>query len=202
MFIWQANHEGAPLPVGEFPWEAKNLPYEPIFGEFYAYHTRKASDWALNRAIDYFKGKPLEAAKGVYIKAEHFLTDDPDGVYWNQIDDNGPGGMVVIHPIVLWGRDLTGIAVKIEAASYKLLLAAAVVGMGIAIARHSGRFMILPVVAWISFHALTMAMARYRFPLYSVYSIYAGVAIAWVFDVALKVFALLKKESPGLGFQG
>ncbi len=194
MFLWQANHEGAPLPVGEFPWEAKNLPYKPISSEFYAYRTREASDWALDRAKEYFAKKPLEAAKGIIIKAEHFLADDPDGIFWNQVDDSGPGGKVTMRPISLWGKDSTALALKVERSSYKVLLAAALLGTIVAVARRRGRFMLMPVVAWLSFHALTMAMVRYRFPLYSIYSIYAGLGIAFAGDLVLEAFSPLRKS--------
>ncbi|MHB0975631.1 MAG: ArnT family glycosyltransferase [Candidatus Aquicultorales bacterium] len=183
IFLWQGNHENATLPAGDFPWQAADLPYKPISGEFYASHPKEASDWGYKKVYEFVLGNPLAASRGVVVKAAYFMFGRPDGAYWNAVDD-WSYAKPVFHEMRFAGFVITDLVYSIELVAFRLIAMLAFVGMALCLYLRKARFLLVPLAAWLSIHALTIAMARYRFPIYPIFSIYAAFALAAMADAA------------------
>ncbi|MCL5292784.1 MAG: glycosyltransferase family 39 protein [Actinobacteria bacterium] len=199
VFLWQGNHENSTVAWGDFPWVASGIPYQTVSAETYYKHPKEASTWGYRRTFEFLKNKPLSAARGVLLKGAHLIFGEPDGVYWNQTDDISKPGKVLLRPVMISGKDFSNLFYQVERWGYWLLLIPAIGGITLVLHMGKGRALLIPPAVWILLHTLTVAMVRYRFPIYPFLAIYGALALCIMVDALRTLYRQTLSREPNAG---
>ena len=195
-----AGQQDDPYEKGHaFPEMYLRLKYEDLpFPE----RETKVEDEALRRALDFIFSHPGYEVQLAFEKLYHLYEDDSGALQWIRAPAAPLGEEWQVDPSVIGPSDGEELPVYIPPAAeewwsrladgyYYVVLAAAIVGTPLWFSFRDRKrlLLVLFVAGWTAVHLLFMPQPRYHSPLLPVFSLWAAVALVYLWDQVIVRFA-------------